>query len=79
VRQRNSRWAFGHIDLHFFLSTKLDQKMSNRLDDFCATDEPRRAVIKRLKKAGFELVNAAGKHDKWSIQAASGCRCRGTG
>jgi predicted RNA binding protein YcfA (HicA-like mRNA interferase family) len=30
-----------------------------------ATDEPRRDVIKRLKKAGFELVYTDGKHDKW--------------
>jgi predicted RNA binding protein YcfA (HicA-like mRNA interferase family) len=30
-----------------------------------ATDEPRRDVIKRLKAAGFELVNTVGPHDKY--------------
>jgi predicted RNA binding protein YcfA (HicA-like mRNA interferase family) len=30
-----------------------------------AAEEPRRNVIKRLKEAGFELVNTDGEHDKW--------------
>jgi predicted RNA binding protein YcfA (HicA-like mRNA interferase family) len=30
-----------------------------------ATDEPRRSVIKRLKKAGFELSRTDGRHEIW--------------